>query len=173
MKAVIVYEEIEFATKACAALQRVASREDVNVQWIVECWPASALRESAFAEASLRKTLDAQLIVLPAGYAQSLSAWLLDWLKRWAGNRQNSEVALAFIDDRIAVGLPNQICAELSILVREQGLNLIAGRSPASDDPPEAFIDFLPAQEVAPAVGRTNFPDLTTHHSYRGMGINE
>ncbi len=173
MKAVIIYEDTEFATRACAALRRVACREDVNVQWIVECWPTSALQETAFADMSLMETRDAHLILLPARYTRIFPPSLLDWLNRWAGRRQNNEAALAFIDDRNAFRFPYPLCPELSVLIQEHGLNLIVGRNPAPEYPKKVLIDFSPVQEVSLPVGRSNFPDLTTHHSYRGRGINE
>jgi hypothetical protein len=171
MKVVIVYENMEFAIEACAALHRVGHRE--SVEWIVECWPTSALKSAAFAKMSLIETRDAELIILPAGYSECFPQWLRDWLNRWARVRQNTEVALAFVDDHQLAGLPQPVCSELSVLAREHGLNLIVSRNSFPKNPKKIFIDFLPVREVSVPTGRSNFPDLTTRYSYRGMGINE
>jgi hypothetical protein len=173
MKAIIIYEDKEFAARACATLHRVACHEGIDVQWTVECWPTTALNETEFAEMSLLGTRDAHLIILPASYTRLFPQWLRDWLNRWAGQRQNHEAALAFIDDRNTAGFPHPVCPELSVLIRKHGLNLILGRNPAPADAKKLWIDFSPAQEVSLPVGGANFPDLITHGSYRGMGINE
>lgn len=154
LKAVVICHDTAFAAKADVMLRRAACREEMNVQWIVNCWPVKVLNKAGAAGTALVETLDAHLIVLPASLARSLPSWLLDWLRRWAAQRQIQEAALGIVSDGNAAHFGRSLCSDLSTFIQEQGLNLIIHGGVA-------------------AVDSMNSSDRYSHDPCRSFGIND
>ena len=173
MKAIIIYHDLAFAHKAGALLQRVERQENVHVEWTVKCWPVRALDEPALAELALGESLDAHLIILPSGLGQSLPPRLLNWLKRWAADRQIPDAALGILSSGQVTRLAPPLSSKLPNFLRQQGLNLIMDRGATAESSIKLLADFLPEQEMSIPVMRTDYAPLITAHPYRNMGINE
>src|SRR5262245_3029930 len=84
MKAVIISDDPSIFPKANAALLRVGRRSEVNAQWIIKCWPTTALSQASVAEEALFEAADTHLVIIPARHACSLPFGLRDWLEQWA-----------------------------------------------------------------------------------------
>src|SRR5262245_65488165 len=97
MRAIIICDDIAFASKADAVLRTIGARREGQVVWEVKCWPMNALTDDALAARVLADSLDAHLVILPSSYAQSVPTSLLDWLKRWAVQRKICDAGLGFI----------------------------------------------------------------------------
>ena len=173
MKAVIICDDIAFAAKADATLRRAGCLDDIQIQWVVKYWPASSLRGTVLAEKALVETLDAHLIVLPARDAEFVPSWFFNWLNRWAEQRQIQDAALGFLGDNNATAPTQSVCPELSILIREHGLNIIMDRAVASRESTKIPLRFSDEGEISLPVVRESFVNPISHYSYRGIGINE
>jgi hypothetical protein len=173
MKAVIICDDIAFAAKADATLRRTGGRDDIQIQWVVKYWPASALHGTALAEKALVEALDAHLIVLPAQDAEFVPSWLVDWLNRWAEQRQIQDAALGFLSDSNATARTQSVCPELSILIQGHGLNIIMDRAAASPESTKISLRFSDEGEISLPVVRESSVNPISHYSYRGIGINE
>ena len=175
MKAIIIYHDLAFAHKAGALLQRVERQENVHIEWTVKCWPVRALDEPALAELALGESVDAHLIILPSGLGQSLPPRLLNWLKRWAADRQIPDAALGILSGEHVIRPVVPLSSQLPHFLRQYGLNLIMdqGAGTTAESSIRLLADFLPEQEISIPVMRTDYAHLMAAHPYRNMGINE
>jgi hypothetical protein len=76
MNAVILYDRIDFETKANAILERVAHRMDEPKHWSVKPWRVDMLKLPSADEAALAEAAEGHLIVLAPCQIQSLFPWL-------------------------------------------------------------------------------------------------
>jgi hypothetical protein len=177
MKAIIFYDDFEFVARAKAALQRIGCRPDISARWIIKSWPVPSSNQAALAEKTLADGANAHLIVIPAQRVHPLPFWLHDWLERWAPVRQIKDAAVAVTGDGMNEGLTTTVSAELTLLVRKHGLNLIIDQSAldkaAAKDPVELFARLLRERQQPPAVERSPSADAAAPESFRGLGINE
>src|SRR5260221_12964760 len=97
MKALIVYDDATCAAATNAILHRAADRADISVKWDVRPWRLNMLRFTPTAEEIMSDAADAHLIVFAIHKTQSLPAWLMKWLERWALLRRTPGAALAII----------------------------------------------------------------------------
>jgi hypothetical protein len=125
MNAVILYDRFEFAVKAGAMLRRVAERADETVHWVVMPWRLDILEMPAAAEQALAEAAGAHLILLAMRQADSLAAWLLDWLERWAKRRQIMAAALAMWVGGAGNTVFGGTTPELSTFAERHGLILV------------------------------------------------
>jgi hypothetical protein len=117
MKAVILYDTVDFAVKAASMLTHATRRANQATYWHVAPWRMDVLRLPPAAEAALTEAAAAHLIVLPARGTQILAAWLVEWLERWATNRQVKEAALAVCDaddDPLRAAVPTSALAQFA-----------------------------------------------------------
>ena len=94
LKAVIIYDDFDSATRATALLERVGRRTDEAIKWDIKPWRFEVLKQPALAALTVAVAANADLIVLALGCKDSTRAELLDWLKNWAENRRIADAAL-------------------------------------------------------------------------------
>ena len=173
LKAVVICHDTAFATKADVMLRSTTDREEIDVQWIVNCWPVKVLNKAGAAGTALVETLDAHLIVLPASLAQSLPYWLLDWLRRWAAQRQIQDAALGIVNDGNATYCGPSLCPNLSTFIKEQDLNLIIQGGPRVPDSMNPSDRYLHDRETPLSMKGARLAPQTTQPSCRCFGIND
>lgn len=125
MNAVIIYDRFEFAVKAGAMLRRVGQQTGETVHWVVMPWRLDILEMPAAAEQALTEAAGAHLILLAIRQAQTLGAWLLDWLERWARRRQVQAAALAMWVGGTGNTVFGGTTPELSTFAERHGLILV------------------------------------------------
>lgn len=173
MNAVILYDEMELAVKANAMLVRAANRADAAVPWSVNPWRLDMLMLRPTAADALHDAAAAHLIVLAVRNQAELSPWLLNWLERWAGCRENQDTALAVFDgfngDRLAA---NTVPA-LSRFAERHGLSFIFGDVNPDDDGSPKALDDLHEREVAITPTMAHILEQSPRSYYQCWGINE
>lgn len=100
MKVFVVYEDVTFAGRACAALRQAASRAKVHAKCDIRPWRVDILRLALAADEAMVEAVDADLVVLAGLRASSLPAWLKEWLECWGICRQTADPALLVISDK-------------------------------------------------------------------------
>lgn len=94
LKAVIIYDDFDSATRATALLERASLHTDAAIKWDIKPWRAEVLKQPALAALTVAVAANADLIVLALGREGSTQAELLNWLKNWAENRRIADAAL-------------------------------------------------------------------------------
>lgn len=94
LKAVIIYDDFDSATRATALLERVARGMDEAIKWDIKPWKFEVLKQPALAALTVAVAANADLIVLALCRKDSTQVELLDWLKNWAENRRIADAAL-------------------------------------------------------------------------------
>jgi hypothetical protein len=173
METVILYDDIAFAEKAYATLLRVGGKDEVGIDWVVKFWPAKALKDASLADKALAESLNAHLVVLPAHLAETPAHWLLSWLKRWTQQREFEEAALGIIAERGTDDLIRPISGELSQLILQGGLQLIADPGLNTEGTVEYSVTNSRPQEILLPLTRLDTRELAACYSYRGIGIND
>ena len=103
LKATVIYDDFDFATRAAALLERVAIRVHEAVTWDVKPWRLDVLKQSSLAEVAEVEAADADLLVVALSKTQSPPLELTVWLERWAAHRQIEDAAvLALFPDELA-----------------------------------------------------------------------
>ena len=133
----------------------------------------NVLHETRLAERVLLEALDAHLIVFQAHGGESTPSFLLDWLKQWAAQQRIPDAAVEFFGDGNTPEPTRPVCSELSLFIRKHELNLIIDRGPVAENSIVIPVRFSPEQALALSLAQASVGQLTTHNSYRGMGINE
>jgi len=170
MKAIIICDDFAFAAKTDAILTRVGRRPDINVQWTVKGWPASALNQPAMVEKTLIEAADAHLIVIPARLAHFLPSGLLGWLERWAALRQIQEGALAVVADDFRAGLTKMVSHDLTGFIRKHGLNFITDESDAAKEASRLRVRFSFERELPLVIKGSRFAHAVTLVPVLGIG---
>jgi hypothetical protein len=173
MNAVIIYDDLDIAAKAKAALERAAYRADEASLWTVELWRLDMLVLPPTAEAALSEAAEAHLIVLGVRQAQLLPAWLLEWLEQWAVRRQVKDAALALFDGGKGDALSATRAPELFQFAERHGLSFIFGDVGPTADESAVFARSLREREVSVTSTLRHIMDEPVHDYYRGWGINE
>ena len=94
LKATVIYDDFNFATRAAALLERAASRVREAMQWDVKPWRLDVLKQSSLAEAAVAEAADADLMVLALSKTHSPPAELTVWLEHWEALRQIQDPAV-------------------------------------------------------------------------------
>jgi len=104
LKAAVIYDDFDFATRAAALLERVAIRVREAMKWDVKPWRLDVLKQSSLAEAAVAEAADADLIVFALSKAPSPPAELTAWLEKWEAHRQIEDTAVMVLspDERDA-----------------------------------------------------------------------
>ncbi len=94
LKATVIYDDFDFATRAAALLERVAVRVHEAMKWDVKPWRLDVLKQSSLAEAAVAEAADADLIVFALSRTPSPPAELKVWLEHWKTRRQIEDAAV-------------------------------------------------------------------------------
>jgi hypothetical protein len=127
MNAVIVYDDVAFASKAQAMLGQAAHRADAGLPWSLKPWRLELLILPPTAARALQDAAEAHLLVLAVRRPADPSPRLLDWLEQWACCRQFQDAALAVFDGESGDMLSGTKAPELSQFAERHGLSLILG----------------------------------------------
>jgi len=127
MKAIIIYDNCAFASKATELLQRVAQQVDTTLHWNLKLWRLDTLSLPHRADEALAEAMDAHLIMFAGHRTQLLPSWLLNILERWVACRQITNAAFAVIGGRNGDELIMPEAPELSSFANQHGLSFIIG----------------------------------------------
>ncbi len=94
LKATVIYDDFDFATRAAGLLERVAIRLREAMRWDVKPWRLDLLKQSSLAEAAVAEATDADLIVFALSKTHSPPAELTVWLEHWEAHRQIQDPAV-------------------------------------------------------------------------------
>lgn len=97
LRAIIIYDEFDSATRAIALLERVVAHTDEVLKWDIKPWRLEVLKQPTLATLTVAVAANADLIVLALGRKDLTRAELLDWLKNWAENRRVADAALLIL----------------------------------------------------------------------------
>jgi hypothetical protein len=148
---VIIYETIDFATKASAMLQKAWRGLEETIRWSFQPWRVDILELPSAADEALAEARGAHMILFAMRQVLSLPQWLFHWLERWATGRSVPDAALAIWDASNTAPGPARASSELIAFANRHGLSLIL-------------------DDIAPSAGRS-LGRASHHHSH--WGINE
>jgi hypothetical protein len=124
LKAVIIYDNLDFAGRVTALLERAATGADEGVKLDLKPWRLEVLKQPGMAAVTAAVAADADLIVLALAGTSSAPETLLDWLELWAAHRQIPDAGvLALRPD--PDGVPTLSGDELERFADRRGLNLL------------------------------------------------
>jgi hypothetical protein len=149
MNAIIVYDDNAIAAKAHKMLDRAARRADEALLWKVTPWRFDMLLWPATADVAFTDAQAAQLIVLAIREPAALPGRLVDWLERWALQRQVLNAALAVFDGKRDDSLAGVPTPALSQFAERHGLSFILDDVIPDEDESAAFLEDLHQREVA------------------------
>lgn len=173
LKAIVICDDLAFASYAASTLERVGRQAGINVQWTTKSWPMNALNESALAEQALAEASDAHLILFPEHHARSLPFWVFGWLDRWAARRSIRDAAVGVIKSENAARFASPLFSELSTFAREHGLSLIVDDDLPTGKRMRVPVRFPTESQIALPIASTALVGMGLGESYRGFGINE
>jgi len=132
LKAVIIYDDFDSATRATALLERVAMRADEAMKWDIKPWRFDVLKQPTLAALTVAVAANADLIVLALRQTHSTPAELLDWLIKWAEHRRIEDAAVLPLPS----GEPQTPSAsgdELKVFAEGYGLILLDSHTVGND----------------------------------------
>ena len=170
LKAVIIYDDFDFAARTAALLERAAVRSDEAMQWDVKPWRLDLLKPSSLADAALAETADADLIVVTLSKTHLPPDILLNWLEHWAERRQVRDAALMVLCPEETAG-PMSSWDRLKEFAAWRGLLLLGNHNLQADGDSLDFVHRL-RQRKKPLIP-TFSPSVHLPDSPRHWGINE
>ncbi len=170
LKAVIIYDDFDFAARTAALLKRAAIRSDEAIEWDVKPWRLDLLKPSSLADAALAETADTDLMVVALSKTHLLPDALLDWLDQWAERRQIQDAALMVLCPEETAG-PMSARSRLKEFAEWRGLLFLDQRRWPDEGDSMDFVHRLWRQKkpVNPAFSWSVDPPYSARHS----GINE
>ena len=160
LKAVVVYDDFNFAAHAAALLDGAASRTGQELRWDVKPWRLDILRQLSLAETAEVEALDADVIVFALVETHSLPEDLLNWLEHWATHRKIEDAAVMLIqpgwDSAFA-----PLAGSLRSLAESRGLTFMGGHEmwPDALSGPSARVRPSSTPEFPPVAETPQFPD--------------
>jgi len=97
LRATVIYDDFDFATRAAALLERVAIRVHEAIKWDVKPWRLDVLKQASLAEFARAEAADADLIVLALSKAPAPPVELTIWLADWEAHRQVEDAAVMML----------------------------------------------------------------------------
>ena len=137
LRAVIIYDDFDSATRAAALLERVAVHADEGLKWDIKPWRSEVLKQTALAALTCAVAANADLMVLALRQARSMPAGLLAWLTDWARQRRIPDAAVLAMppdDDVLA-----ERWGELKTFTKRHGLIYLERNSAVAEHNPAAF----------------------------------
>lgn len=131
LKAVIIYDDFDAATRATALLERVALRTEEGMKWDIKPWRIDVLKQPALAALTVAVAANADLVMLALRPMHAVPAELVDWLDNWAKHRRIEDAAVLVLPagETEAPAAWNQVMA----LAERHGL-IVLDRHNAEDD---------------------------------------
>jgi hypothetical protein len=124
MKAIIIYDDFDFAARAKTFLHNASHQPDAGEGWEVSPWRADVLRLPLAGEEALLAAGDAHLIILAGNRVKCFPVWLQRWMERWTAQRQIQSAALAVISDGDLHNFSNSTSPSLAEFAQSRGLRL-------------------------------------------------
>jgi hypothetical protein len=173
MKALIIYDDFELAGRANAMLQRTADQTGLKVKWDVKPWRSDTLKLPVLGDQALREAMDAHLIVIAICQAKPVLGSVMQWLEKWAAQRQIPDAALALLGEEKNDVYSAAAMTEFAHFASEHHLSFImdvdfAARKGAA----HFFYDSSNHKLTSPPV-RPHLWDAPASDSHRHWGINE
>jgi len=154
LKATVIYDDFDFATRAAALLERVAVRVHEAIKWDVKPWRLDVLKQSSLAGAAGAEAADADLLVFALSQTHSLPPELTVWLEDWETNRQIEDTAIMVLSpgERAAA---TPLWHELKQFAQRQGLAFLSSHDVRQNGDSMRFVHQLwqRRQPAAPAFG--------------------
>ena len=159
LKAVMVYDDFNFAAHAAALLEDAASRTGCGFRWDVKPWRLDILRQLSLVELAEAETVGADMVVFALAGIQFLPDDVVLWLERWAGRREIEDAAVMLIQsgwDAASAALANR----LRLFAEARGLTFMGGHEMWPDGcrgpslrlpPPLSTAEFPPVVEYPPS----------------------
>jgi hypothetical protein len=170
LKATVIYDNFDFATRAAALLERVALRVHEAMNWDVKPWRLDVLRQPSLAEAARAEAADADLIVFALSKIHLLPPELTAWLEDWEKHRQTKDTAvMALFPGEPAAATP--LWHELKQFAGRHGLAFLSSHDVRQDGDSMQFVHRL-WQRRQPAEPALGLP-ADSPHPLRHWGINE
>ena len=153
LKATVIYDQFEFATRATALLERVAARVHEAVKWDVTPWRLDLLKSSALAEAALAEAAEADLLVFALSRTPAPPAEFTVWLEDWGIHRRIDDPAVMLLNpgERAAA---TPLWHELKHFAARHGLAFLSSQDVRESGDSMQFVRQLwqRRQPAAPAV---------------------
>jgi len=142
LKATVIYDDFDFATRAAALLERVAVRVHEAIMWEVKPWRLDLLKQAALAETAVVEAADADLLVFALSQTHLPPAELLLWLEDWGGRRRVEDTAVMLLTpgERAAA---TPFWHELKEFAARQGLAFLSSHEVREDGDSMRFIHQL------------------------------
>jgi len=152
LKAVIIYDDFDSATRATALLERVATRAEEAMKWDIKPWKFDVLKQPALAALTVAVAANADLIVIALRRRRSTPVELLNWLKNWADHRRIEDAALLALppDETEATA----VWTEVRALAEGQGLIFLDRYNTEDDGSPALLGHRRRRHHVAPGPTR-------------------
>jgi len=128
LKAVIIYDDFDSATRATALLERVAIRADEGIKLDIRPWRFDILKQPTVLALTVAAAANADLIVLALRRTRSATAELLGWLKNWAEHRQIKDAAMMALCSG-KTQAPSVFWNELKTFAAVNGLTVLDGHN--------------------------------------------
>ena len=129
MKALIIYDDFDFAARARTFLHNASHQPDAGEEWEVSPWRADLLRLPFAGEEALLAAVDAHLIILAGNRVKFFPVWLQRWMERWTAQRQIQNAVLVVISDGNLHNFSNSTSPSLAEFAHSHGLRLTVGGS--------------------------------------------
>ncbi|MGD0743582.1 MAG: hypothetical protein ABSA45_00355 [Verrucomicrobiota bacterium] len=170
LKATVIYDNFDFATRAAALLERVALRVREAVKWDVKPWRLDVLKQSPLAEAAGAEAADADLIVFALSRTHSPPPELTAWLEGWEARRQIEDTAVMVLSPgEPAAATP--LWRELKQFAERHGLAFLSSHDVRESGDSMQFIRQV-WQRRQPAASALELP-ADSPRPPRHWGINE
>ncbi len=173
LKAIVIYDDFDFATRAAALLERAALRAREAVKWDVKPWRLDVLKQSSLAGTAGAEAADADLIVLALGRIHSPPVELTAWLERWESHRQIKDSAVMMLSPG-EPATPTPLWHELKQFAGRHGLAFLSSHAVRESADSMQFVHRLwqRRQPDAPVFGLPAEPPHPLRPP-RHWGINE
>ena len=142
LKATVIYDDFEFATRATALLERAAVRVHEAIKWDVKPWRLDLLKQSSLAVAARAEAADADLLVFALSQTRSLPPELTVWLEDWGVHRQIEDTAIIVLSpaERDAA---TPLWHELKQFAGQQGLAFLGSQDVRENGDSMGFVHQL------------------------------
>lgn len=173
MNAVIVYDNVDLASKAQVMLGRAAHRADADLAWTVKPWRIELLLLPPASVRALEDAAEAHLIVLAVRRPAEPSPRLLDWLEQWARCRLVQDAALALFDGGNDDVRSGTAAPELAQFAQRYGLSFLFGDVRPAEEASALLVPSLAARAPARTAALAGVVERSRPFRYRLWGINE